>query len=69
MVEKARQILACLPELGRGQTVELRVASQRLREAQLLSKSGASTKLLGQFPELFELLPAGQPNNVRLRGA
>ena len=65
--EKARQILACMPELQRGDTLELRVASQRLREAELLSKSGSSTKLLGQFPELFELLPPGQPNHLRLR--
>ncbi len=65
--EKARQILACMPELQRGETLELRVASQRLREADLLSKSGSSTKLLGQFPELFELLPPGQPNHLRMR--
>lgn len=65
--ETARQILALLPELQKGTTVELRVASQRMREAGLLSKSGASTKLLGRFPELFELFPAGQPNYLRLR--
>ena len=65
--EKARQILACMPELQRGDTLELRVASQRMREAELLNKSGSSTKLLGQFPELFELLPPGQPNHLRLR--
>jgi uncharacterized protein (TIGR00288 family) len=65
--EQARQILACMPELQRGETLELRVASQRLREAGLLGRSGASTKLLGQFPELFELLPQGQPNHLRMR--
>ncbi len=65
--EKARQILACMPELQRGETLELRVASQRLREAGLLTRSGSSTKLLGQFPELFELLPPGQPNHLRMR--
>ncbi len=65
--EKARQILACMPELQRGETLELRVASQRLREAGLMGRSGASTKLLGQFPELFELLPPGQPNHLRLK--
>ncbi len=67
MHERARQILACMPELERRETLELRVASQRLREATLLSKSGSSTKLLGQFPELFELIPLGQPNHVRMR--
>jgi uncharacterized protein (TIGR00288 family) len=65
--EQARQIMTLLPELGRGETLELRVASQRLREAGLLSKSGTSTKLLGRFPELFELLPPGQPNHLRMR--
>jgi hypothetical protein len=53
--------------LQRGETLELRVASQRLREAGLLGRSGASTKLLGQFPELFELRPQGQPNHRRRR--
>jgi uncharacterized protein (TIGR00288 family) len=67
--EKARQILDCLPELERGETLELRVVSVRLREAGLLSRSGSSTKLLHPFAELFELLPAGQPNHVRLRSA
>ena len=65
--EKARQILACLPELERGETLELRVVSVRLREAGLLSRSGSSTKLLSAFAGLFEMLPAGQPNHVRLR--
>jgi uncharacterized protein (TIGR00288 family) len=65
--EMARQILDCLPELERGETLELRVVSVRLREAGLLSRSGSSTKLLSPFAELFELLPAGQPNHVRLR--
>jgi hypothetical protein len=69
MPEKVQQILESLPELGRGDTVELRVASVRLRDAGLLSKSGSCTKLFGQFSALFELLPAGQPNHVRLRAA
>jgi uncharacterized LabA/DUF88 family protein len=65
--DKARAIFDALPELGAGQTVELRVAAERLREAKLLSRSGSSTKLFGQFPELFELSPAKQPNHVRRR--
>ena len=65
--EKVQQILRNLPELARGETVELRVASVRLREAGMLSKSGSCTKLFGAFAERFELLPAGQPNHVRLR--
>lgn len=62
--EKAQAILAALPALARGETVELRVAAEKLREAGLLSKSGSSTKLFGQFPALFELAPPRQPNHV-----
>ena len=65
--EEVQQMLARLPELARGGTLELRVASVRLREAGLLSRSGSSTKLFGQFADRFELLPPGQPNHVRLR--
>ncbi len=60
-------VLACLPELGAGQTMALNVAAQRLREAQLLSRSGSSLKLLAQFGERFELLPRDKPHQVRLR--
>jgi uncharacterized protein (TIGR00288 family) len=65
--DRLRQILMALPELVRGATVELRVAAERLREAGLLSKSGSSTKIFGGFPEKFELLPAKNPNQVRLK--
>ena len=65
--DNARAILDALPALSRGETVELRVAAERLREHKLLSRSGSSTKLFGQFPELFELTPAKAPNHVRLR--
>lgn len=67
VADKARQILMALPELVRGDTVELRVAADRLRAAGLLSKSGASTRVFGAFPERFELLPAKNPNKVRLK--
>ena len=65
--ELVQRILGTLPELGQGGRMELRVASQRLRDAGLLSRSGSCTKLFGQFTDRFELLPAGQPNHVRLR--
>jgi uncharacterized protein (TIGR00288 family) len=65
--DKAQAILAALPALAAGDTLELRVATGPLREAGLLSRSGSSTKLFGQFPELFELLPDKQPNHVRRR--
>lgn len=63
-----RQILMALPELVRGDTVELRLAAERLRSAGLLSKSGASTRLFKAHADRFELLPARNPNQVRLRG-
>ena len=67
--DKAHAILDALPALAAGERVELRIAAERLREAGLLSRSGSSTKLFGQFPELFELAPPKQPNHVRRRSA
>ena len=63
--DKAQAILRALPALARGETVELRVAAEALREVGLLSKSGSSTKLFGQFAALFELQPPKQPNHVK----
>jgi NYN domain len=65
--DKAQAIFDALPALAAGDKIELRVAAERLREAGLLSRSGSSTKLFGQFPDLFELLPAKQPNHVQRR--
>jgi uncharacterized protein (TIGR00288 family) len=65
--EKVRQILQALPELARGDTVELQVAGERLRRAQLISQRGSSTKLFNQFTDSFELLPEGKPTRVRQR--
>jgi hypothetical protein len=65
--DKAQAILAALPALAAGDTIELRVATGPLREAGLLSRSGSSTKLFGQFPALFELIPDKQPNHVKRR--
>jgi uncharacterized protein (TIGR00288 family) len=65
--DKAQAILAALPALAAGETLELRMATGPLRDAGLLSRSGSSTKLFGQFPELFELVPEKQPNHVRRR--
>jgi len=64
--DKAQAILRALPALVRGETVELRVAAEALRDAGLLSKSGSSTKLFGLFPDLFELQPPKAPNHVRV---
>jgi uncharacterized protein (TIGR00288 family) len=65
--DKVRQILAAIPELLRGEAVELRVAGERLRDAGIGGKGGTPAKLLRQHPESFELVPAKQPNQVRLR--
>ncbi len=65
--DKVQQILQALPELARGETVELQSAGERLRKARLLSRSGSSKKLLGQFADRFEMLPPALPTKVRLR--
>jgi hypothetical protein len=39
-----------------------------LRQAGLLSKSAASTKLFKKYPDWFELTPEKQPNKVQYRG-
>ncbi len=65
--DKVISILAALPELARGQIVELRVASERLRDAGLLGPRASSTKFFAPVAEHFELLPADQPNKVRLK--
>lgn len=64
--EAVQKIVDALPELAAGQALELQVAAERLREAKLLSKSGSSIKLFGRHPGLFELMPQGKPNKVRL---
>ena len=65
--DKVREILAAMPELLRGETLELRVAAERLRDAGLLSKSGSSTRFFAPFADRFELVPERNPNKVRAR--
>jgi uncharacterized protein (TIGR00288 family) len=60
-------ILAALPELARGQLVELRVATERLRDAGLMGQRASSTKFFAPHAQHFELLPTDQPNKVRFR--
>ena len=66
MPEKVRQILAALPELLRGETLELRFAAERLRDAELLGPKASSTKLFAPLAAHFELVPEKAPNHVRL---
>ena len=68
MTDTVRSVLAALPELHRGQTVELRVAAERLRDASLLGARASSTRFFAPLAEHFELLPAEQPNKLRWRG-
>lgn len=65
--DKVIAILAALPELARGQQLELRVATERLRDAGLMGPRASSTKFFAPVSAHFELLPADQPNKVRLR--
>lgn len=58
-------VLAALPEVRDGAALELRVASVRLREAGLLGRNASVARLLGQWPAVLALQPAGQPNRVR----
>ena len=60
-------ILAALPELARGGTVELRLAAERLRDADLLGPRGSSTRFFAPYAEYFELVPEQGPNKVRRR--
>ena len=63
--DKVMEILRAVPALARGETLELNVVAAKLRELRLLSKSGSSTKLFQQFPEVFVLDPPKQPHKVR----
>ncbi len=65
--DAVREIVAALPELARGESVELRVAAERLRDAGLVAAKATPTKLLRSHPDHFELVPARAPNQVRLR--
>jgi len=59
------ELLRAVPDLARGETLELNVVAAKLREKGLLSRSGSSTRLFQQYPDLFVLEPAKQPHKVR----
>ena len=63
--EDVQRILDVLPELRGGGAMALNLAAERLRAAQLLSRSGSSAKLFGKHPELFTLKPQRQPHTVQ----
>ena len=60
-------ILAAVPALQNGQQLPINVVAKALRDQKMLGPNAASPKLLGKFPDAFELLPAGKPNLVRYR--
>jgi hypothetical protein len=47
--------------------MQLNSTVEPLRQAGLLSKSAASTKLFKKYPDWFELTPEKQPNKVQYR--
>ena len=67
--DEIRSILAAMPELVKGDAVELRVAARRLRDADLLGPKASSTRFFAPYAEHFELVPAQAPNHVRWRAA
>lgn len=62
------RILAAVPELTRGDKLELGIAAEQLRAGQLLARSATSTKLFKKFPDHFALTPERQPNKVQYVG-
>jgi uncharacterized protein (TIGR00288 family) len=66
--EDVRQILEAVPELRDGGKVELGIAAERLRSANLLARSATSTKLFKKHLDFFVLTPERQPNKVQYRG-
>ena len=60
-----QRILDAIPELRGGDKLELRIAAEGLRAAQLLAKNASSTKLFKKYPMAFALTPPTQPNKVQ----
>ena len=60
-------ILHVVPALRSGERLQLNSTVEPLRQAGLLAKSAASTKLFKKYPDWFELTPEKQPNKVQYR--
>lgn len=67
MPAEVAELLRALPALAETQVMELQRASEQLRRAGLLSKRYSSRKLLGRFPDWFDLQPPQDPVRVVLR--
>lgn len=68
MPDDLRSILAVLPELVRGQTLDLGIATERLRSEELLGARAPAMRLFRKFPDSFVLTPEQQPNKVAYVG-
>lgn len=66
---EVEQILQVVPALRAGKVQQLNSTVEPMRQAGLLAKRAASTKLFKKYPDWFELAPAAQPNKVRYLGA
>ena len=67
MPAEVAELLRALPSLADTQVMELQRASEQLRKAGLLSKRYSSRKLLGRFPDWFDLQPPADPVRVILK--
>lgn len=67
--DDVERILAAVPALRDGAKMELGIAVERLRAADLLARSAPSTKLFKKHPDFFALSPDKQPNKVQFLGA
>ena len=65
---EVERILQVVPALRFGERVQLNSTVEPLRQAGLLAKSAASTKLFKKHADWFELTPEKQPNKVQYRG-
>ena len=65
--DEVAALLRALPGLAEGKTLELQYVSEKLRRAGLLSKRNTSRKLLGRYPQWFDLQPEQDPQRVSLR--
>lgn len=65
---EALLILEAVSELGMGNKVELNVATEGLRNANLLGRSASSPKLFKKYPNLFLLTPEKTPQKVQYIG-
>ncbi|MBG9389903.1 NYN domain-containing protein [Caenimonas aquaedulcis] len=66
--DEVQDILDALPELRRGERMELNQAATALREEQLLGRNASSLKLFRKHPEWFVLTPAARPSKVEFLG-